>query len=641
MSRRTLAAAAVLFLVAGGVLSYAAALSESFTTDEPTHLTAGASYLATGDYRLNPEHPLLAKVWAALPLRFVPHTPFTRELNGWPYGGTSQVVIDWLETKNDGNRILRAPRAMMVILFVALAAAIGWTAYRLFGAAAGLLATALAAFEPMLLAHGHYITTDVPVTLCVSLSLLSFAAFLRRPSAARFLATAVSLSAAALVKYSWVLVVPSLVLMTAAALLRHSAAKSGGRFPWWRLAAMPFLVAAAIWAAYGFRFDPFRPGDPPAESSWRAQIPTGSPAPFSPLNREAAWDHVLHDKGGNPRTGFSVTAIGLARRMQLLPETYLYGFSFATRHAESRRAYLHGRFSDTGWRWYFPIAYAVKTPLPMLLLLLAGAAALAMRRTQITGDPVLALGVLAFALVYGATALLTNLNIGLRHMIPVYPALILVASASVGWMASRAGRIGVLLLAAWMSGEAAVSFPYYLGYFNEAAGGWRGGHLWLVDSNLDWDQDFLRIRDYERAHPNERTVLLALGDSPLPPGLRAEMFIPRRPGQVWPPPLSAGTYLISATWLAGTFQLFSRDEVWESSRLRSNYEALWRRWSGRPAPGSNESEEARNSFKLFDGLRRALLLRRLRHRPPDERIGTSTFVFRLLDGEIDELAILE
>ncbi|HUM02928.1 MAG TPA: hypothetical protein VL084_11615, partial [Thermoanaerobaculia bacterium] len=450
-------------------------------------------------------------------------------------------------------------------------------------------------------------------------------------------ATAVSLSAAALVKYSWVLVVPSLVLMTAAALFRRRAGTSGGTFPWWRLAVMPVLVAGAIWAGYGFRFDPFRPGDPPAESSWRDLIPPGSPAPFSPLNRDAAWDHVLRDKVGNPRTGLSVAAIGLARRMQLLPETYLYGFSYATRYAESRRAYLHGRFSDTGWRWYFPIAYAVKTPLPMLLLLLAGAAALATRRTHLTGDPVLALGVFAFAAVYGGTAFLTNLNIGLRHMIPVYPALIVVASASVGWMASRAGRIAVPLLAVWMAAEAAASFPYYLGYFNEAAGGWRDGHRWLVDSNLDWDQDFLRIRDYERAHPDERTVLLALGDSPRPPGLRAETFIRRRPDQPWPPPPSAGTYLISATWLVGTFQLAARDDVWESPRLRSSYEALWRRWLGRPVPGPEESEEARNSFELFDGTRRALLLLRLRHRPPDERIGTSTFLYRLSDRELEEL----
>jgi len=638
VSRRAHAIAAALLVAAGAALSWGSALTESFTTDEPSHLTAGASYLATGDFRINPEHPPLAKVWAALPLGLVRHAPFTRDLEGWSFGETTYVMADWLERRNDGNRLLRPARFMMVVLFAGLCAAIGWTAHRLLGPGAGLLATALAAFEPLLLAHGHYVTTDVPVTLCVTLSLLSFAAFLRRRSAVTFAAAAAAFAASALVKYSWVLLVPSLVLMTAVAVRRHRAARGAGTFPWGRLAAFPALVVAAIWAAYGFRFDPFRPGGPPppTDRPWLTLSKAGWPVPYSPPSRDEAWANVHHDVAGNPRTGLSVSAVQLARRARLLPEAYLYGFTFATRYAEARKAYLHGRFSPTGWRGYFAVAYLVKTPLPVLLLLLGGAAALATRRARVTGDPVLAAGVLTFAAVYGATAVLTNLNIGLRHVIPVYPALIVVASASAAWVAHRAGRVAVLLLAAWTAVAAAAAFPYYLGYFNEIAGGWRGGHRWLVDSNLDWDQDFLRIRDYERAHPDERTVLLSLGDPPRPPGLRAEVFAPRRPGQSWPSP-TAGTYLISATWLVGTFQQYSRDEAWESPRLRSTYEALWRRWSGRPAPGPGDSDEARNAYTLYDGLRRALLLQRLHQRAPDERIGTSTFVYRLSDAEIAAL----
>jgi hypothetical protein len=221
-----------------------------------------------------------------------------------------------------------------------------------------------------------------------------------------------------------------------------------------------------------------------------------------------------------------VTFVHLARTARLLPETYLYGFTYATRSAESRRAYLHGQFSETGWHAYFPVAYLVKTPLPELLLLLAGAAALATRRARITGDPVLALGLFTFAVLYGATALFTNLNIGLRHVIPVYPALIVAASASVAWAKSRAGRIGVLSLAAWMAAVAVASFPCYLSYFNEVAGGWRSGHRWLVDSNLDWDQDFLRLLKYQKAHSGERIVFLPLGKSPRPRGLTTDLLAP-------------------------------------------------------------------------------------------------------------------
>jgi 4-amino-4-deoxy-L-arabinose transferase-like glycosyltransferase len=636
---KTRAALAALLLAAAGALSFASALTESFTTDEPSHLTAGASYLATGDFRLNPEHPVLAKMWAALPLRFVPHRPFSTDLKGWSYGGTADVAIDWLEAQNDGNRLLRAPRAMMVVLYLALCLAVGRTAQRLFGPEAGLLATAIAAFEPLLLAHGHYVTTDVPVTLCVTLSLLSVAAFLRRPSVGPFLAAAASLSAAALVKYSWVLAVPVLVLMAGTAYLRQRAEGRGRRFQWIPLAALPMIVGLTIWTAYGFRFEPFRPGGPPppAESWLRAALPKGVEKPFCPVTRDEAWEDVLHDRSGNPRTGPSVVLVDFARWAHLLPEAYLYGFTYATRHSESRLAYLHGKFSDTGWRTYFLSAYLVKTPLPELLLLVAGVAALVTRRARIKGDPVLAIGVFTFAAVYGGTALFTNLNIGLRHMIPVYPALIVVASASAAWATTRAWRIAVMLAAAWMAATAVFAFPYYLGYFNEAAGGWRNGHRWLVDSNIDWDQDFLRVRDYERAHPDERIVFLALGDIPMPPGLKVDPFVPRRPGQPWPPPPSAGTYVISATWLVGTFQPFSRDETWENVRLRETFRELWLRWANRPPPEKADGPEAEKSYKSFDGLRRALLLSRLRPRPADERLGTSFFAFRLTDRDLFEL----
>lgn len=639
MSRHTRRAAAAVLLVAAGALSYASALTESFTTDEPSHLAAGASYLATGDFRLNPEHPVLAKIWAALPLPLVPHVPFSEELDGWSYGGTKQVAIDWLERANDGNRLLRPARLLMVVLFVGLVAAVGWTSYRLFGAGAGLLATAMAAFEPLLLAHGHYVTTDVPLTLCATLTLLSLAAFLRRPSGAGFALAATSLSAAALVKYSWVLVLPACVLMVAAAYLRHRGAGSSAAFPWLRLAALPAIVVLAVWAGYGFRFDPFRPGgpEPPADGSWRAFFPAGTPKPFSPVTRDEAWEDIRRDRSGSPRTGLSVTLVNLARRARLLPEAYLYGFAYATRHAENRRSYLHGEFSETGWRSYFLVAYLVKTPLPELLLLALGVAALVTRRARMTGDPVLALGVLAFAVAYGVTALLTNLNIGLRHMIPVYPALLVAASTSVSWVSSRAGRIAVFLAAGGMAAVAALSFPLYLGYFNELAGGWRGGHRWLVDSNIDWDEDLLRVRDYQTRHPGERIFLLTLGDSPFPRGLHVEPFVPRRPNQPWPPSLAAGTYVVSATWLVGTFQPFSRDETWENPALRARYAALWRRWEGRSSPTAGDGPEAERSYRLFDGFRRALLLRRLNQRPPDDRLGTSFFLFRLSDRDLAEL----
>jgi 4-amino-4-deoxy-L-arabinose transferase-like glycosyltransferase len=636
LKRRAEIGLVLLLLVIAGTLSYAAALTESFTSDEPSHLTAGASYLATGDYRLNPEHPPLVKLWAALPLRLVDHQPFSTDLHKWALGATGEVAIDWLERRNDGNRLLRAPRAMMVAIYLALCATIGWTARLLLGPEAGLLATALAALDPLLLAHGHYVTTDVPVTLFVTLSIVLCASLLRQPSLPKTLAAAASLSAAALSKYSWVLVVPALLLMTALSWLRRRRQGDDRPLPWLALGSLPALVALSIWAVYGFRFEPFRftASQEASEFAKASKGRSDAPILYSPSTREEAWAGILRDKDGSSREDASARLIGAARRLRLLPEAYLYGFTYAVHHSESRRTYLRGQFSETGWRSYFPIAYLVKTPVPELLLLAAGLAALITKRARLAGDPLLAAGLFTFAAVYGSTAILTNLNIGLRHMIPVYPALFLAMAASVGWITTRAGKIAVFIGVAWLGSVAVFSFPKYLGYFNELAGGWRNGHRWLVDSNLEWEQDYFRVREYQRQHPEERLILLSMGDSPRPPGLTFENFVPRRTGDPWPPALSAGTYVISATWLVGTFQPFSRDVSWENPQLRRNYRELWRRFGGRTMPDASEGDNTVNGYILFDGLRRALLLQRLRHRPEDARIGTSYFVYRLTEDDL-------
>jgi 4-amino-4-deoxy-L-arabinose transferase-like glycosyltransferase len=625
--------------VAGGVLSYAAALSESFTADEPIHLTAGASYLATGDYRLNPEHPPLAKMWAALALAAVPHAPFSPEIRGWPVGEARVAALDWLGRRNDGNRLLRAPRLMMVFLAVALVGTVGWVAAVLFGPKSGLIAMALAAFEPLLLAHGHYVTTDVPVTLLSLLVLIAAARFLERPTVVRWSALAASLSAAALVKYSWVLVLPVLLLMAVAAFLRRPAGAAFGAPAWAFLAALPLIVVLAIWAAYGFRYHPSRPGDPasPTAESWRSINEAPVPLFFSPATREEAWRDVLHVEQGNARQGLSVALVSAARRFRLLPEAYLYGFAYASGHSERRLSYLHGRFSDSGWKSYFLVAYLVKTPLPEIFLLLAGATAILSRRAPIRGSPLLALGLVAFSALYATTAVFTSLNIGLRHFLPVYPGLFVVASASAAWTAYRPARIAVGIAMAGLALTALLSYPFYLGYFNEIAGGWRNGHRWLVDSNLDWDQDFLRLRDYQREHPEERIVFLPLLETPLPSGLSVEYFVPKSAEQKWPRRLSAGTYVFSATWLVGTLQPFGREETWERPAVRDLYARLWERWNRETAPSQEGDPERWSSWVRFDGLRRALLLRRLQQRPPDDRLGTSSFLFRLSDRELEEL----
>ena len=617
-----LVASAVLTLAV--IFSYASSLDESLTWDEPVQLTAGAAFLETGgDSRLSPEHPPLPRTWAALALRAVPHAPFSPDVAGFASGDADEAARDWLGDRNDGHRVIRAPRAAMIPFHLALAVAVGLAARRLFGPDAGLLALTLTALEPAFLAHGHYVTNDVPTTLFALLSILTFSRWLERPGAARLAAAAAALAAASLSKQSWLLVVPALVLMAAVRVFRMrrdgrslgpalGTASAG-------LAALLAAAALAVWAAFGFRFTPFRGEPTPSAPSRTDQIRSG----LSPAGMDEAWEEVLRDAGGGPERGLVPASLRFARRFRLLPESYLYGFAYARHHAEGRRSYLADRVSQTGFRAYFPAALLLKTPVPTLLLLLGGLALLAFGRVRLSRDPLLATGLVGFAAVYAAVAIAGSLNIGLRHFFPVFPVLLVAASVPAALAESRAGRAIVVTAALWLAAIAASSFPSYLGYFNEIAGGWQNGHRWLVDSNLDWDQDLLRLRDWAGGHPDERLILLRSGKGPLPRGLAARRF--PDPSDA---PLAAATYVVSASHLVGAIQPLSRAEAWENDGLRRAYRSLWEDWaaSGRlRAPAS------------FENLRRARLVCGLRGRRPDDRIGTSLFVFRLSDAEIDEL----
>ncbi|MFI5182230.1 MAG: hypothetical protein ACHQPI_12655 [Thermoanaerobaculia bacterium] len=632
-SRRQLAACVLGLLVLSAALSWGSARTESLTLDEPVHLTAGMSYLATGDFRLNPEHPPLAKVWAALPLVFVPHAAFDPGCDGFADGDAVEVARDWLGKRNDGASLGQVPRAAMLLLTAAFLAAVTFTIHRLFGPGPAILGLAVAALDPAILSHGHYITTDVPVSLFLLLSLLAFDAFLARPTVARFAAFAIALAASALTKYSWVLILPALAAMAVMAGRRGRGA--GGSRPSLvaagALAAALLLTGAAVWGAYGLRFSSFRPD---------LATPSTRPAPIirtglAPGQVEDAWREVSRDWRGVPRTGLVTVILRTMRDYRLLPDAYLYGIAFARHWADARRTFLMGRFSSVGFRAYFPVALAVKTPLASLVLALAGLAVLLWKRAPPVRRPILAVGVFAFGGFYFLAAVMGNLNIGIRHLLPASPALFALAGAAAGWATYRSGRIVLWVLVVLLLATTVRAYPLYLGYFNELAGGWQNGHRWLVDSNLDWDQDLLRLRDYQRAHPDERLVLLRYGSEPMPTGLVVEPFFKEGETTTFVP-LTPGTYVFSATELVGTFQPLSQPETWTRSDVRERYRSLWLRFSAmsEPAPDAGSFERDR---RVFDGMRHGLLIVRLGSRTPDLRLGTGLFVYRLGETEIADL----
>ena len=264
---------------------------------------------------------------------------------------------------------------------------------------------------------------------------------------------------------------------------------------------MIIVVWGAIWLTYGCRHD--------------VQAPLSSADAANPIRRAAhertaaglalGWHNTLYKPNGEPLPGWTLAALRGLTAARLLPDAYLLGLSHTLASAQARPTYMLGEWSVQGWPAYFPLAFALKTPLATLALLLAGVVALARGRLRPRHHALYA-GVLVFAATYGGYSLLSHLNIGERHLLPLYPLVFAFAGAAIVSARRFAGKAVLGALLAWLAAANLRCFPNYLAYFNEVIPAARlaGSRLtepyqYLADSNLDWGQDLLRLRGLGRA----------------------------------------------------------------------------------------------------------------------------------------------
>jgi hypothetical protein len=200
-----------------------------------------------------------------------------------------------------------------------------------------------------------------------------------------------------------------------------------------------------------------------------------------------------------------------------------------------------GEYRREGWPYYLLVAWLVKTPLPSLLLLAAAAVLFARgRRAARLDEAFLLVPALGFFAGYSLSAD----NIGVRYLIPMFPFLFIftarLAPAAAG--ARRWAAATLALLLGWQAVEFARIWPDHLSYFNQVAGGPRGGIRWLDDSNVDWGQGLIQLRRHLDTHPMDGYRLCYFGSSdPAYYGIRGEPFL------LPPPP---GTVILSAHCLA-------------------------------------------------------------------------------------------
>ena len=474
-ARAALVATAVL-LQAG--LSIHAMRGNSATFDEGAHLPAGYTHLVLGDHRLNPEQPPLVKLLAAAPL--VPLAPELRtddpawgSSRQWEFG--RRFLYRW----NDADRLLFLGRLPVVALASCLVIAVFLAAERRFGTKAALAAAFLAALSPDVLAHGSLVTTDLAFALFFFLAVLAAERLLERATPARVVAAGLATGAAFATKFS----APILFGVFAVLGVRASFARpAGGAAADGRtlraraslvlasLAAVFTLALAVVWAGYGFRAG-LSP-DPAVRAELREPL-------------LGAQDGVLR------------SLVAWSGRARVVPEDYARGLLFVTEHSAARPSFLLGERRDGGFPHYFAVTFLLKTPIPLLAL---AAVALARVRRLARGDAWLLWLPIA---VYAAATATRGLQIGHRHLLPVYPFLFLAAGEAAAALFAWRAPLGAWLAGAlglWYAGGTLIQHPHHLAYFNELAGGPSNGWRLLVDSNLDWGQDLKRLGEWTRAN---------------------------------------------------------------------------------------------------------------------------------------------
>ncbi|HEY4283813.1 MAG TPA: glycosyltransferase family 39 protein, partial [Chthoniobacterales bacterium] len=463
---------------------------------------------------------------------------------------------------NDAERMISCGRFMMLGGAVLLIVIVYFWSGRFHGnAAAAYLSCALIAFDPNFIAHGSLITSDVPLSLFLTGAVYFYWRLCRSVNRLNLVFFLLFFSLAFVTKFSAVVLIPIYWLIGSGRIVdndpwpisigsgERTIGSNGKKF----LVLLAVFVAgtftcwAIIWASYGFHYSAAsKPQDVAVnEVPLRNVFPHLQPVPFRTAGHPPTEEVVrrspvirnLLKQGASNEISESIISSSIETtppdfigrlllfvdRHRLLPEAYVNGFATAEATSLLCPSYLRGEFSSGGFRTYFLWTMLLKTPLPALLLSLGGIY-FAIRRKLLWNKD------LAFLMVpigtYLAFAISSNMNIGHRHLLPIYPFLYVLAGGVAVELRSRlTGRWRVPVAASGLAVIAVSSsfvfsppwrpqlvFPHYIAYFNELAGGPLNGWRSLVDSNIDWGQDLKGLKVWvDRSHLDNPIYLSYFG----------------------------------------------------------------------------------------------------------------------------------
>jgi hypothetical protein len=460
----------------------------SQTYDEAAHLAAGMEWLQKGTYTVDNLHPPLGRIAIALG-PFLAGIRASGELNKHERG--NHILHD----RGRYSHNLALARLGILPFFLVTTWMVWAWSRMLFGDAAALLATLLFTTLPPVLAHSGLATTDIPLTATFTGTLLAFTCWLERPTYFYSLLLGLAGGLAILSKFTALLFLPAcgltLLVWRWVATRGISERQNASGHRLLPLGLALFAVFLVIWGGYRFS---------------AATLTTRARVKHRTIDRYLGTNGFLHDLANIMVERVPVPALDLIRGVDEL----------RYKNAVGSRSYLLGEIRQTGWWYFFPLAVGVKTPLPFLILSGVGAVILSRRAWQqkVWGSlaPAVAAGTILLV------SLWSRVDLGVRYVLPIYPLLAIVAGfgAHTLWALARRWRMGpavVVGLLAWQLTSSMAVHPDYLAYFNELSG--RHPDRVLVDSDLDWGQDLLRLSDALRARQVDAVALAYFGTADL------------------------------------------------------------------------------------------------------------------------------
>lgn len=506
----------LLLLVTGGTIS-AAMLRNSATFDEIVMIAGGARGYETGGWQIAPEHPPFVQYMYGLPV-FLSSPVYPEEPSPQPidagYRYRYAQAFFW-QSGNDPERLAALGRVPAVLCALLLVLLVFFYGRRIAGDEAGLIAAALTAALPDVLAHGGVAYNDIPIALALLASVWAIDEALRRPSVLRAAAAGGMIGIALVTKNS-------------------------------AIALAPIALALLLLEAY---------------MRWR----------------DAAWRRdVIRASAVVLVTTYAVLVLVYRGDFALVEYRYAIGFAIGHVTRQAVPSFLLGETSLHGWWYFFPVAFLFKTSAGFHALTVVAAAMLVRRglaeprRIAVAHlrAPLVAL------IVFGALLLRSDLNIGFRYALPALPLVCIGVAVGLVLAWRQSGRTvrGIIVAASlWAVVHTASYYPYFISYISEYGPGPAENHQVLVDSSLDWGQGLLALRDLMEEQGIESVYLSYFG-SALPAGYGIEhvplvSFFPLPPQA--PPAVTPVWVALSATSLSGTY--FYNDPFADFRRARPDF----------------------------------------------------------------------